>query len=59
MSGEYELSFTSDDGCRLWVDDKLVIDAWGGHQVRSDNVKINLEAGKEYSIKAEYWNNLD
>ena len=59
VSGEYELSFTSDDGCRLWVDDKLVIDAWGGHQVRSDNVKINLEAGKEYSIKAEYWNNLD
>ena len=59
VSGEYELSFTSDDGCRLWVDDKLVIDAWGGHQVRSDNAKINLEAGKEYSIKAEYWNNLD
>ena len=59
VSGEYELSFTSDDGCRLWVDDKLVIDAWGGPQVRSDNVKINLEAGKEYSIKAEYWNNLD
>ncbi len=59
VSGEYEFSFTSDDGCRLWIDGKLVIDAWGGHQVRSDNVKINLEAGKEYQLKAEYWNNLD
>lgn len=59
VSGEYEFSFTSDDGCRLWIDGKLVIDAWGGHQVRSDNDKINLEAGKEYQLKAEYWNNLD
>ncbi len=59
VSGEYEISFTSDDGCRLWLDGDLLIDAWGGHQVRSDNAKVKLEAGKEYTIKAEYWNNLD
>ncbi len=24
----YELEVTSDDGCRVWIDDQLVIDAW-------------------------------
>ena len=59
LSGNYVLSFTSDDGCRLYIDDKLVIDAWGGHAVRSDKVTLSLEAGKEYNIKAEYYNLRD
>ena len=59
VTGEYELSFTSDDGCRLWIDDKLVIDAWGGHSVRSDKATIHLEAGKDYKIVSEYWNERD
>ncbi|MBR7005046.1 MAG: glycoside hydrolase family 3 C-terminal domain-containing protein [Bacteroidales bacterium] len=59
VTGEYELSFTSDDGCRLWIDDKLVIDAWGGHSVRSDKAAIRLEAGKDYKIVSEYWNERD
>ncbi len=59
VTGEYELSFTSDDGCRLWIDDKLVIDAWGGHSVRSDKATIRLEAGKDYKIVSEYWNERD
>ena len=59
VTGEYELSFTSDDGCRLWIDDKLVIDAWGGHSVRSDKAAIRLEAGKNYKIVSEYWNERD
>lgn len=59
VTGEYELSFTSDDGCRLWIDDKLVIDAWGVHSVRSDKAAIRLEAGKDYKIVSEYWNERD
>ena len=59
VSGEYEFSYTSDDGCRLWIDDKLVIDAWGAHSVRSDKAVVNLEAGRDYKIVSEYWNNLD
>ena len=59
VTGEYELSLTSDDGCRLWLDDNLLIDAWRGHSVRSDKATIRLEAGRNYKIVSEYWNNRD
>ena len=59
VTGEYEISFTSDDGCRLFIDGELIIDAWNGHSVRSDNATLHLEAGRNYRIVAEYWNNRD
>ena len=59
ISGEYTLCLTSDDGCRLFVDGKLVIDAWGGHAVRTDKASLSLEAGKEYDVKVEYYNLRD
>ncbi len=59
VSGEYEISFTSDDGCRLWIDGELVIDAWRGHSVQTDAFKTTLEAGRNYKVVAEYWNNRD
>ena len=59
LSGEYTLCVTSDDGCRLFVDGKLVIDAWGGHAVRTDKAALSLEAGKEYEVKVEYYNLRD
>ena len=59
LSGEYTLCITSDDGCRLFVDGKLLIDAWGGHAVRMDKASVNLEAGKEYEVKVEYYNLRD
>ncbi|MBR5661274.1 MAG: glycoside hydrolase family 3 C-terminal domain-containing protein [Bacteroidales bacterium] len=59
ITGEYKISFTSDDGCRLWIDGELVIDSWGQHNVRSDNIDVRLEAGKDYKIVAEYWNLRD
>lgn len=59
VTGQYTFSFTSDDGCRLSIDDKLLIDAWSGHAVRTDTVAIHLEAGKDYELKAEYYDNRD
>ena len=59
IPGEYTLCLTSDDGCRLFVDGKLVIDAWGGHAVRTDKASLSLEAGKEYDVKVEYYNLRD
>lgn len=37
----------------------MLIDAWGGHPVRTDTAKIYLEAGKDYLLKAEYYDNRD
>lgn len=59
VTGQYTFSFTSDDGCRLSIDGKMLIDAWQGHAVRTDTATIYLEAGKDYLLKAEYYDNRD
>ena len=59
VSGKYKFSFTSDDGCRLSIDGKMLIDAWQGHTVRTDTAEIYLEAGRDYELKAEYYDNRD
>lgn len=59
VTGEYTFSFTSDDGCRLSIDGKMLINAWSGHAVRTDTAAIYLEAGKDYQLKAEYYDNRD
>jgi beta-glucosidase len=50
-----ELSVTQDDGCRLYIDSKLLIDDWNEHAVRGNTAKIKLEAGKEYDVRLEYF----
>ena len=59
ISGRYTFSFTSDDGCRLSIDNQLLIDAWSAHAVSTDSASIYLEAGKDYQLKAEYYDNRD
>ena len=59
ISGRYTFSFTSDDGCRLSIDNQLLINAWSAHAVSTDSAAIYLEAGKDYQLKAEYYDNRD
>ena len=59
VSGEYTLSMTSDDGCRLYLDGELIIDAWAGHSVRADIATVNLVSGHDYEVKVEYYNLRD
>ena len=55
-NGQYIFRTLTDDGVRLWIDDKLVINNWTLHGAQLDNAKrVALEAGKEYSIKLEYF----
>jgi beta-glucosidase len=56
-SGEYVFSFTSDDGCRLYLDDKLIIDDWNVHSAHTEKASVTLEKGKKYQLKAEYFDN--
>ena len=44
ISGRYTFSFTSDDGCRLRINNEMLIDAWNGHSVSTDSASIYLEA---------------
>lgn len=59
VSGRYALTFTSDDGCRLMLDGKILIDAWQGHSVRTDTVLVDLKAHTSYTLYAEYYDNRD
>lgn len=55
VSGDYVLSMKSDDGCRVWVDGKKLIDSWVSRPATADDVTVNLEAGKSYDLKVEYY----
>jgi beta-glucosidase len=55
-TGNYQLGTESDDGSRLYVNEKLLVDNWGNHAMQSKSKEINLEAGKAYAIRIEYAN---
>ncbi|MCX7987588.1 MAG: glycoside hydrolase family 3 C-terminal domain-containing protein [Bacteroidales bacterium] len=54
-SGDYVLSTLSDDGVRLYLDDKLVIDNWTNHGPLIDQFFCKLTAGKFYKIRLEFY----
>jgi len=54
-SGNYTLGFTADDGARLYIDGKLLIDAWAGNPKRTVTTEITLEAGRSYDLRMEYF----
>jgi beta-glucosidase len=56
VSGEYELVVTANDGARLRVDGRVVIDAWSDTPVaRATSARVTLEAGREYPVTLEYY----
>jgi beta-glucosidase len=55
-SGIYKFHLSSDDGVRLYIDNKLVIDDWRDRSAAYNSYDMKLEAGKSYNIKLEYFN---
>jgi hypothetical protein len=51
----YKFFTVSDDGVRLWVDGKMLIDNWNDHGATENSGIIHLQAGKRYSIQLEYY----
>jgi hypothetical protein len=51
--GEYALSVTSDDGCRVWVDGKLVIDEW--HYQGPTAFTSDLHLNGQHKIKVAHF----
>ncbi len=52
---QYTFFTISDDGVRLWVDDKLIINNWTRHAPTLNSGRINLVAGRQYAIRMEYY----
>ena len=54
-SGNYTLGFTADDGARLYLDGKLLVEAWTSNPNKTVTREIALEAGRSYDLRMEYF----
>ncbi len=60
-SGAYQLGAMGDDGFRVYLDGKLLVDAWKGNQasqIRTIMKDVNLEAGRSYDVRIEYYEDI-
>ncbi len=48
---------SSDDGVRLWLDGKLLIDNWTDHGTTENIAIVNLVGGRIYALRMEYYEN--
>lgn len=55
-SETYTFIVKSEDGVRLWVKRRLLIDNWTDHPLHVDRGQIKLKAGKPVPIRLEYYN---
>lgn len=55
VSGKYTLAFATDDGCRLYLNGKKLIDSWHNRGVQTDSVVVELNKGEKYNLVAEYF----
>jgi beta-glucosidase len=49
------IGISSDDGMRLWIDDRLVIDDWRKGATAIDTAPMEFKAGRLYRLKIEMW----
>jgi beta-glucosidase len=52
---EYKFYVSADDGVRLYLDDGRVIDDWQRHSETLDTYSRELEAGRAYRVRLEYF----
>ncbi|RPH36460.1 hypothetical protein EHM92_04480, partial [bacterium] len=57
MSGPGRLGVASDDGARLWVDGRLIVDDWSTHATQATLADFTFEAGRRYDLRLEYFDN--
>lgn len=54
-SGAYQIGIKGDDGYRLWIDGKLMVEDWSSHAPTTKLADIKVEKGHKYAIKVEYF----
>lgn len=54
----YTFAATSDDGSRVYLDGKLIVDNWGDHAAQTvKSTPVPLTAGEPHSLRVEYYEN--
>jgi beta-glucosidase len=56
-AGTYKFAVRGDDGFRLFVDNKKVLDMWSDHGPALQTVELALDANKEYDVRLEFYEN--
>lgn len=56
-TGLYQLGVSSDDGFRLFIDGKLVVEDWSRHSLSTRTAPIRLQSGRDYALRVEYFQN--
>lgn len=55
VSGKYSISLSSNDGGRLYLDDKLIVDVWGDHATLTGTAIIELRANERQQIRVDHY----
>jgi peptidoglycan/xylan/chitin deacetylase (PgdA/CDA1 family) len=55
VTGSYTFTMTGDDGIRLWVNNKLVIDKWIDQSATTYNIAVAMTQSDSVPIKMEYY----
>jgi hypothetical protein len=53
-SGDYTFLLATDEGVRMWLDDRLVVDHWTLHTGAFDTANAHLEAGVRHAVRIDY-----
>jgi lysophospholipase L1-like esterase len=54
-SGDYILTARTDDGVRVWINGKQVIDNWRNQGPTDSDAKVFLDAGQRADIRVDYY----
>jgi beta-glucosidase len=60
-SGAYQLGAMADDGVRVYLDGKLIVDAWSQDQpsqISTAMTEVQLDGGRAYDVRIEYFENV-
>ncbi len=56
-SGVYTFRTSADDGVRVWVDGRLVLDRWRDQSITSATQTLALAGGQRYGLRLDYFQN--
>jgi hypothetical protein len=56
-SETYTFHSTANEGARLWVNGRQLVDDWRDHPTTEKSGRITLAAGEKYDLKMEYYQN--
>jgi hypothetical protein len=57
-TGEYTFTTVSDDGVRLWIDDRLILENWTDHGVTEDSGRVRLTVGEPVDLRLDFYQGM-